>query len=61
MKGLQLCIKVNRFVVHMLYEWSFSHNKMVQIAIKHNKYYIYLNTYTTVFAWGYGNLNKNKT
>ena len=56
-----LCIKLNAFVEHMLYVWSFSQNKSLSIDINHDKYFLSLNKYTTVFAWGYGNLNKNKT
>ena len=43
----------------MLYAWSFSHGTEVPIFIKKNKHFISLNTYTTVFSWGCGNLNKN--
>ena len=61
MHGLKLCIQLNSFVEHMFYEWSFSHNNSVPIDIKQNKYFISLNTYTTVFSWGAGNLNINRT
>ena len=61
MHGLELCIKVDSYMAHMLYEWSFIHNISVQIAINKNKYFILLNTCTTVFARGAGNYNKNRT
>ena len=57
-QGLGLCIKVDSYMEHMFYVWSFIHNKSVPIAIKKNKYFIYLNTNTTVFDWGAGNSNK---
>ena len=44
MHGLGSWIKLNIFVAHMLYLWSFSHNKVVPIDIKHNIYGLYLNT-----------------
>ena len=50
MHGLVLCIKVDCFVAHMFYTLSFSHNTSVPIAIKKNKYFILLNTNTTVFS-----------
>ena len=37
MHGLGLCIKVDSFVAHMFYAWSFSHNIAVPIAKKQNK------------------------
>ena len=40
---------------------SFSHNASVPIAINKNKYYLYLNTNTTVFAWVDSNYNRNIT
>ena len=49
MHGQGLCIKLNSYVAHMLYAWSFSHNKSVPIAIKQNKYYLYLNIYQFFF------------
>ena len=61
MHGLRLCIKLNSFAADMFYAWSFSHDIAVPITIKKNIYYIYLNTYTTVFAWGVNNENKNRT
>ena len=61
MHGLGLCIKLNSFVAHMFYAWSFSHNTVVQIAIKHNRKFLSLNTYTNVFTWGNVNSNKNRT
>ena len=33
MNGLGLCIKVNSYVAHMLYAWSFSNNTSVTIDI----------------------------
>ena len=44
----------------MFYAWPFIHNTEVPIYIKQNKYHIFLNTHTTVFAWGAGNSNKTK-
>ena len=58
MHGLVLCNKVNIYVGHMLYAWPFSHNKVGPISIKKNKSLPYLNTHTTIFAWGAGNYNK---
>ena len=60
MHGLGLCIKVNSYVARMFYAWSFSHNTAVTIAKKKNKYFLSLNTNTTVFAWGSCNSNKNR-
>ena len=48
--GLGLCIKVDCYVAHMFYAWSFSHNIEVPIAIKKNKYLLSLNTNNTVFS-----------
>ena len=39
MHGLGLCIKVDIYVAHMFYAWSFSCNTAVSIAIKKNKYF----------------------
>ena len=61
MHGLGLFIKVDSYVAHMFYEWSFSHNTAVTIDIMKNKYFLSLNTNTTVFSWGDGNSNKNRT
>ena len=61
MHGLELCIKVYSYVAHMFYEWLFSHNTPVPISIKKKTYFLSLNTYTTVFACGAGNYNKNRT
>ena len=58
---LLVCIRLNSFVAHMLYEWPFSHNTAVPIAIKNYKYYLSLNTYTNMFACGAINSNKNRT
>ena len=60
MHGLGLCIKVDNYLAHMFYEWSFSHNTTVQIDINMNKYFLSLNTNTTVFDWGAGNSNKTE-
>ena len=59
MHGLGLCIKLNMYVAHMFYAWSFSNNTAVSIAIKKKKYFLSLNSHTAVFAWGSGNSNKN--
>ena len=40
MNGLGLCIKVDSYVAHLFYEWSFSHNTEVPIAKKKNKYFL---------------------
>ena len=61
MHRLVFCIKVDSYVAHMFYAWAFSHNTGVPISIEKNKYFLSLNTYTTVLTWGYGNLKKNKT
>ena len=61
MHGLGLCIKVDSYVAHMFYEWSFSHNRTVPIYINKNEYFIYLNTKNTVFARRARNYNKNTT
>ena len=37
MNGLGLCIKLKNYVAHMLYAWSFSHNKSMLMYIKHKK------------------------
>ena len=58
MHGLGLCINVNSYVAHMIYTWSFNNNTAVPIAIKKNKYFLFLNTQTTVFSWGAINSNK---
>ena len=59
MPGLGLCIKVDSYVAHMFYAFSFSHNTEVPIAIKNNKYFISLNTHTTAFAWVAVNSSKS--
>ena len=59
MHGLGLCIKVDSYVAHMFYACSFSHNTAVPIAKNNKKYFPSLNTNTTLFAWVYGNSNKN--
>ena len=43
MHGLRLFIKVDSYVVHMFYSWSFSHNIAVPIAINKSKYFVSLN------------------
>ena len=43
------------------YCWTFSHNTEVPISINQNKYFLSLNTYTILFAWGDSNQNKNIT
>ena len=37
MHRLGLCIKVDSYVAHLFYAWSFIHNTSVSIAIKKNK------------------------
>ena len=59
MHGLGLRIKVDNFVAHMFYTWSFSHNTSVPINKNKNKYFLSLNTITTVFSWEDGNSIKN--
>ena len=59
MHGLGLFIKVDSYVTRIFYAWLLSNNTSVPIAINRNKYFLYLNTNTTVFAWGAGNSNKN--
>ena len=44
----------------MLYAWSSSNNAAVTIDIKQKQYFLYLNIYTTVFAWGDVNTNETK-
>ena len=56
--GLIIFIKVNSFVAHMFYAWSFSHNTAVPIAINKNRFLLFLDTNTTVFYLGSGNSNK---
>ena len=36
MRGLGLCIRVDSYVAHIFYAWSFSHNAAVPIDIKKN-------------------------
>ena len=59
MLGLGRCIKVDSYVSHMFYVWSFSHNTAVPISINKNKYFLFLNTNTTIFYWGAGNSKQN--
>ena len=60
MYGMELCIRVDSYVAHMFYACSFSHDIAVPIAIKKNKYFIFLNTDTTIFSWVTKNHNKNR-
>ena len=55
MHGLVLCIKLKSYAAHIFYTCSLGHNKASLTTIKEEKPYIYLDTYTTVFAWGYVN------
>ena len=56
MHVLGLCIKLNSYVAHMFYAWSFSHNTELPIYIRQNKYVITLNTNTAaMFDWGADN------
>ena len=57
---LGLYIKLNSFVAHMFYAWSFSHNTLLPIFIK-QKRFLSLNEYTNVFSCRDGNSNKNRT
>ena len=43
---------------HMLSDCSFSNNMTTPIALKGDKYYIYLDIYTAVFYWGVVNSKK---
>ena len=61
MNGLRLFIKIYSYVAHMLYARSLINNTVVPIDINKNKYFMSLNTKTTLFAWVDGNSNKNKT
>ena len=61
MHGLGLCIKVDIYMAHMFYAGSYSHNKSVPISRKKNKYFLSLNTNTTIFSWRDDNSNKNRT
>ena len=43
MDGLVICIKLNSYVAHILYAWSFIHNASVPILIKHkNIIFLYI-------------------
>ena len=59
--GMGICTKVDSYVAHMFYVWSFINNTGVPIAINKNNYFISLNTNTSVFAWLSANPNKNIT
>ena len=61
MHGLGICINLDSYVAHMLCACSFIHNTTVPIAIMKNKWFLSLNTNTTVFSWGSGNFDKNWT
>ena len=61
MSGLGLCKKLDSFVANMFYAWSFSQNTSVPIDINQIKYFLRLNTYTTVLALVSGNANQNRT
>ena len=50
MHGLGLCIKVDSCEDRLFYACPFSHNTAVPIAKKKNKYFISLNTNTTIFS-----------
>ena len=43
MHGLGLCIRLNTYVAHMFYEWSFSNNTSVPIDMNPNNYQLSLN------------------
>ena len=60
MHVLRLCIKVDSYVAHMFYAWSFSNNTSVLISKNKNKYFLYLSKNTNVFTWGSVNKNKNR-
>ena len=53
MHGLGLCIKLDSFVAHMFYVWSFSHNTAVPIAIKKILYYFleYIHYFVFLGSW----------
>ena len=59
MEGLGICIGLNSVVKNTFYAWKFSRITSVPIAIKYDKYYFYLNKYTTAFTWSTGNSNEN--
>ena len=61
MHGLVLYIKVDSYLAYIFYAWSFNQNKAFPVAMKKKKYFISLNINNTVFAWGDGNSNKNRT
>ena len=61
MHELGLCIKVDTYVTHMFYAWSFSHNTEFSVAINKNKYFLSLNKNTTLFYWGAINSDENRT
>ena len=61
MHGLVLYIKVDSYLAHIFYVWSFNENKTFPVPMKKNKYFTSLNINNTVFAWGDGNSNKNIT
>ena len=61
MHEMGLCIRAYSYAAYMFYVRSLINNTAVPIAINKDKYSIYLNSYTTVFFWRDGNLNKNRT
>ena len=61
MHGLGLCIKLDSYMAHMFYAWSFDYNILVPISIKNNKCFLYFNKNYILFSWGYGNSNKKIT
>ena len=50
MHELGLCIQINGHVSHMLHSGSFSHYASIPVALKYYKYYLSLDTYTTIFS-----------
>ena len=58
MHELGLWIKLDNHVTHMLYACPFIHNTAVPIAINKNKYFLSLNTYTSLCDWGDSTSNK---
>ena len=60
MQGLGIFIKVDSYVAHMFFAWSFSYSTAVPTDIKKNKYFLSMNKNTTVFDWVAVNFNKNR-
>ena len=46
--GLEICFKVDNYVAHMFYAWSFIDNIAVTVSIKKNKCVLSMNTHTTM-------------